>query len=306
MSVPKKHHYIPRVHISKFKSENGYFYFLKDKNKLLKKSSNRDIFSVKFMNSQIDENSNTTDHSSIEKELSDKWDGPFNSHLDKILKLIDDSTLTGFINIEPIKESIKFFYEYSIVTRLRCLKQTEEYNSSVFDFEELINLKEEFKNEELDIALPGHTNDDIVKLFGSIENLFQPLTNYVSKSIKELRFPAPTATEVKILVPKKCSIDIFLTKDDSFILPDVCTLAVESDSKLLWHNIEIPNICSIGFPLTKDIFIQIKNNDIVDEDSNGIYILEKEEVMKLNKRLFKSALNCVLFDSEELFSLVKS
>ncbi|MCP4521640.1 MAG: DUF4238 domain-containing protein [Cytophagales bacterium] len=77
MSIPKRHHYVPRVHIRKFKSNEGYYLLMKQAGIIKNPKSSNHFFVKKELNTIADSEGNK-DHKTFEKELADKWDNKFN------------------------------------------------------------------------------------------------------------------------------------------------------------------------------------------------------------------------------------
>lgn len=301
MSIPRKHHYLPRVHIRKFKTDKGYFLFFKDKNKLLEISSSENIFVTKDLNSTIDENTGEIDHKRVEDELTALWDNNFNYHYDNIINNLLYFSTQKEVIIDLIQDSLKFFFEYSIIGNFRQKKLTKQYNETTFswfdDFEDYIedisNIKDEITNmskEEISSAISG------------LEHFNLSMGDYINKLKEKLKFPAPTITEVKKYVPSECSCYILLARDSSFILPDCTAMVNYSETKFKWDNFDVKRIDSIGIPIHPNIYLQIKNNEANDNKSTEIYLLDKERVNEINQNLARLAHNQFLTINNEIIN----
>ena len=127
VSNPRKHHYIPQVHLKKFNLGEGYHVLHKDQNKITTYKSAKSFFHVRDLNTTIDLLSHEIDPKSVEQELTNKWDNLFNHHYNAINNIIVQNVTTN------ISDTYKYFFEYGLVTHFRSLKQVKTYNPNSVD-----------------------------------------------------------------------------------------------------------------------------------------------------------------------------
>ena len=279
MSIPRKHHYIPQVHIRKFKTDDGYNVFRKAESKIINFKSSSQFFHIKDLNSSIDFDTKEIDHKTTEEEISNLWDSKFNYHYDALLKCIEESIQTGEFSKVNIQENLKFFFEYSIVGYLRRAKQTNNYHEKGFD---IVDAVEEFATmlENEDLSELGFSSEENLEGISFLRNFANEIFNE-SKHFDKLKYPSPTVTEAKMLVPNEVCCDIFVTFDSRFNLPD-CTAFIKRSAEVFeYMGTKLNKITYIGLPLSPNIYLQIKDNDLVQDKTNGIYLLPNENVDKI-------------------------
>jgi hypothetical protein len=68
-NIPRKHHYVPQIHIQKFKTNDGYHLYLKDKNTFAPATNSNSFFFKKDLNSNFDFTLNEINHHDVEISL---------------------------------------------------------------------------------------------------------------------------------------------------------------------------------------------------------------------------------------------
>lgn len=295
MSIPRKHHYVPQVHIRKFKSEKGHYnLYLKKSEKILQQKSSASFFHVRDLNSTIDHNTGEVDHKTIETELGEQWDAKFSSNYQYLKNWIFESVEQGYLSTSPLNHVLLFFFEYAIIGRLRRLKQTEGFNASAFDWMEgMLDIIEYLDSDEINID--GLKEKDLKQVRGYFNDFRNKADVHVNQLTEALKYPVPTPTKANQFVPKSCSAHIFLAPQDcSFILPDTTGIFLKSNSTFDWHRLVVNEISHVGIPLSKDLFVQIINNDVIEGEKTDIYLLSPERTESLNNKLFDAAIDQVL------------
>ncbi|MBR9832444.1 DUF4238 domain-containing protein [bacterium] len=288
MSIPKRHHYVPRVHIRKFKKESGYYLFLKGKEELKNPQSSSDFF-VKTELNTVGGVDGIKDHTSLENELTEKWDNNFNKHFKNILENLYNPNYI-------LPETLLFFFEYSIIANLRRSKMDISLNETLIFKEVIPNFIEGLS---FNGGLVDETSKDDLE---SGKILFRKFYDDILKLEDRqsgLKFSSLIPTEVKSLLPQKCHCIIYYADNDLFILPD-CTSRVERSDKLFnLHGLGINGIARIGIPLTPKVYIEILNSDILGRHDNIVVKPTFREIGNINYNLFKIAKTQVLLNSPE-------
>lgn len=296
MSIPRKHHYVPQVHIKRFEHSDGYTVFIKDKKKLISKKSSHDIFAIKDLNSSLDENGNI-DHTSIELSLGEIWDNKFNSHLQSLLSWIKDSIEQNNYSKIPIEESLKFFFEYGLMGYMRSIRKKREFNDSIIN--SILELKELIPHiYEVDLSNLEFTKEQTEIGREGIKDFINLSTNLATEWQNKLKFPAPSAIELPMLIPDNLVGDIFVSKAPPFYLPDCTAIILKSEKTSEYQNRNINKIVSISLPLTQNVFIQIRNKDFFPSDSTDLFSIGKERTEEINNQLINYAFEQVLVAKE--------
>lgn len=302
MTIPRKHHYVPQTHIKKFECERGYFVYHKDIDKIIPKKSSNDIFVVKDLNTSIDENGDL-DHISVENEFGEKWDSKFNFHFDLVTSWIQDSVENNKCYQVDIYDSLIYFFEYALIGFHRSQKKDKEFNESVLgpirDFAELIP-----ELDNLDLSGINYNKDEIEIGLSSIKDFINLATTNVAEWQDKLRFPAPIATSLRMLVPSEISCKFYISLDKSFYLPDTTAIISLSEEEFEYQNRKINKIALVGIPISSRVYLQIKNRELFTDEKTGIYIYDNDDVDVLNNKIFSHAKKEVLVNED--FSLRNS
>jgi len=296
MSTPRKHHYVPQVHIKKFEHQNGYSLFIKEENKIISKKLSDDIFAVKDLNSSLDEDGNI-DHTSVEQTLSERWESKFNTHLNILISWITESIKHKEYSDNPIKDSLKFFFEYGLMGHFRVIRQNRKFNESIIepllDFEELFqdiddldNSNSELSKEELELG----------KL--ELKNFITLTTKFAQNLNDNLKYPVPLPTEIPMFVPEGLICDFIITISPPYYLPDCTSIILRSEETFEYQNRKMNKIISIGIPIKDNLYIQIKNKDFFPNETTEIHIIEEERTREINQHLMKNALNQILVSQD--------
>ncbi len=292
MSIPRKHHYVPQVHIRKFKVENGYFVFKKSNNKLINFKSSSNFFVAKDLNSSLNDKGDF-DHVTNESEFEKLWDSNFNSHFDNIVSWIEDSIENNRHSTIIIDESIEFFFEYGLIGYQRALKQSSEFNDSILkpilEFEEVLP-----ELDDLSIDETNFTNEDFNKAVTIYKDFINLITNHVKKSQELLKYPVPITTDFKMLLPENYCCDIILAKNSSFFLPDCTAKILKSEETMKYKDRDINKIVSVGIPIASGIYLQIRNKEFFPEHVTDLYAFSDKKVNQLNDEIIKFSLNQTL------------
>ncbi len=300
MSVPRKHHYVPRVHISRFKTENGYNLYLKKNGSFTPRNPQHEekIFFEKDLNSTINWDNGEIDHKSIEDELGKKWDDKFNKHFKIIIEWIIEFLANDQLGPLPEQETMKFFFEYGLVAYFRKAKTTKEFNNGVFD---MINDVEGISNDIIEEVRQQYLKiEDNLPKPDDLMNVFR----LVTEESKKLKFPMRTPIGLPFLVPEKCSMDLVIAQEGSFILTDYTSMNFKSSKKTYVYSVEYNMIESVSFPLTPYIMLNIKNNDLLPNSNSGIYGWKKEKVIEYNKASFNIAENQIITIDRDMVELL--
>lgn len=296
MSTPRKHHYVPQVHINKFKTNTGFYVFNKKENKILNQKSSSAFFFTKDLNSIIDSDGNI-DHKTFENELANKFDSPFESYYENVLSSIDRYIDSKETILEISQKTLKFFYEYGVIGRMRRLKMESSYNDNFFDFtlgfDDFLGA---FDEKEFSDSVENKA--ELKKAKDHFSSIFNDVIEFKKKQ-EQLRFKGLITSGIPDLMPETLSFDVFLS-EYPLILPD-CTAAISKvEEKIELYGSQIDQISSVGIPLNPVVFLQIKNNNVVSNKSNSINILSLEETKELNRRISLSAFNEICSISEQI------
>jgi hypothetical protein len=291
MSIPRKHHYVPVTHIEHFKSDEGYFLGIKLSKEIHNKKSATSFFKTRDLNSSIDERTEAVDHKRVEDELNSQWDGPFQIHHDKMVQWISDSLDRSQISEIDINDTLQFFFEYTIIGYFRRAKLTKQYSESSSEILESLDcVIDTLDSETLEENISPYS-----EFIEFARNFKQKAIRYQEVSEQNLRYPTPTPVRIKELVPRDCSVDVFIIIDnDSFILPDTTGTFLKSDKTIKVKGLDIHQVSSVGIPISSNIFIQIKNNDLRPEEENNIAIPKPEKVDYINDLLYSTAIHQVV------------
>ncbi|WP_300664117.1 DUF4238 domain-containing protein [Fluviicola sp.] len=289
MSTPTRHHYVPRVHIRKFKKESGYFLMLKDKNEVKNPRSSADFFVRNELNTLGVEGGNK-DHSTFENELSFKWDNKFNNFSSDI---INNQDTPEKINLE----TLLFFFEYSIIAYMRRLKMESEFNNEFLSFKDVIpDFLKAFDSNNIDFS---NYSDDVIEKEKTRLLDFVNELNKLDNIQKSVKYPALIPSEAKILLPENCHCIIYKVDEDSFILPDCTITAKKSKETFDSHGITTNKIELIGIPLTPRLYLEIRNSDIIGTKENTVCVPKTSKIEEINNRLFSTAYSQVLLNKPE-------
>jgi hypothetical protein len=292
MSIPRKHHYVPQVHIRKFKEENGYFVFRKTDNKLINFKSSSNFFVAKDLNSTLNDEGEI-DHETAESEFEKIWDGKFNCHFNIISSWIVESIKNNCNSSIRIEESIKFFFEYGLIGYQRALKQSQEFNDSILnpilEFEELLPELEDLELDDFKLS-----EEEFKMGIDSYKDFIILITNHVKTSQELLKYPVPIATELKMLIPENCSCDIILSKNSSFFLPDCTAIILKSEETMKYQDRDINKIVSVGIPISSGIYLQIRNKEFFSDHETDLYAWNIEKVDEWNEEIIRHSFNQTL------------
>jgi len=306
MSIPRRHHYVPRVHIRRFKTENGYHLFSKDKKEFINIKSSAHFFVIRDLNSTIDFETGEVNHIQTEKELAQAWDSKFNEHCYRIMKYISFSLEEKAEYPELIKDSLAFFFDYGVIGALRSIKRDKELNENAFDWIDVLDEMKAVAETERFADKIKMDKNDFEQGFSHWKNVMGQAKEYASK-LKTLKFPFPTTTNADIFKPSSCSCDIILAPGSSFILPDRTAVLKPSHETFKYHSMTMNKISCVGIPLTPKIFLQIKNNDVCEDQSTTIYALTPKRVAEFNLKLYNKARNQILCsDKNALTTLIEN
>lgn len=294
MSIPRKHHYIPQVHLKKFDVGKGYFVYHKEEGKVIHKKYTTDIFVIKDLNTSLNEEGDI-DHSSLEKELEDKWDSRFNQHFDIIVAWLIDSVEKIRYSEIPINDSLKYFFEYALIGYQRSLKGDTEFNRSVL--EPIIDFKEIISDlDDLNLEDTSLTKEQLDLGVESIKDFIHLMTGHVSALQDKLKFPVPIATGLEMLVPDKLVCDFIVSAEGSFYLPDSTAIILKSEEGFDYQNIRINKVVSVGIPISSNLFLQIKSKEFFPNEKTDIYSFKQERVNEVNKTLLNASKKQILVD----------
>lgn len=303
MSEPRKHHYVPQVHINKFKSIDGFFVYFKADGKVINKKSSTDVFETKDLNSTLDENGQI-EHKSMETKLAKKWDDNFNYHHDAIIDWICDSIDSNTCSNIDIQNSLRFFFEYALVGFMRGKKRDKKFNEYMVN--ELLEYSE-FADEieAFDFSESNLSEFQISEGRKAFRYFSELITNYISERKKKLKFPLPIAEEMDYFMPDKFVCDVIIAREGSFFLPDTTSIIEASDMKRKYLDFEINQIKYVGIPINSKVFLQIKNHELFPDSSSDIYSFSKERVDEINQRIIKFSSDYVLINSDYVRSGIK-
>lgn len=288
MSIPRKHHFLPRVHLRKFKSDKGYNLFDKSKGCFYYPKSSAEIFRKKDLNTAIDENTGEVDYSTLEIELANKIDSNFNQHL----KTVSDAIVkSSSINVSNIQECLLFFFQYAAIGNLRRMKLNKSYHENAFDFlDEMEGLKKFIINS-------NEVENNALKDLENFENAFR---NYQSMT-REVPYPIPISTDLGSFLPSHCECNIFIANHGNFILPDSTAIMYKSDKLIDYYGISYPAIKSIALPLTPNILIEVINVDTIENSQLVISALDLNRVVNVNAKLLESSyLQCIALNENDV------
>lgn len=287
MSIPKRHHYVPRVHIDKFKSGSFFWLWNKDKQQLHKPLSSRDIFVKSELNTTGTE-SGQKDHVTLEEEFSKKWDSKFNKHFSEILNNLATPDLIS-------QPTLKFFFEYSVVSYMRRLKMEPKFNDEFFDFTdlmpEILERMKEPSNQEINF-------DPIIKkaaidFFESMIDATMSIRNNQSL----VKFPGIIGSDAEMLVPEACNCFIYIADAESFILPDCTAFGLKSREIFEHHGTEFNKLSLVGIPLCPHVFLEVRNSEIIP-GNNRVCKATEEDILNINDLLYETAFTYVLLNNQ--------
>lgn len=292
MTIPRKHHFLPQAHIRKFKSEKGYFLYLKNQKKVIPKKSSTDIFAVRDLNSSLNDDGKI-DHLKNEYEFEKKWDSKFNSHYDSIVDWILDSIENDSYSSNDIQKSIQYFFEYTLIGYQRSKKQEESFNDSVLapylESKELIPFID-----SADLSDSEYSDEHLRLGKDSLISFIELASETMMKWKSNLKYPAPIASELDMLVPEKLVCEVYISTNERFYLPDRTGLIVKSQDTFIYNKLQINKIALIGLPLNPYVFLRIKNSETFPTAKTGIYTFNSEQVKRINSNIIASAGSQVL------------
>lgn len=290
MSNSKRHHYVPQVHLKKFKGLDGYFLFFKKTRKIETTRSTVDFFVKKELNTTGTENGEK-DHRTFENELGKKWDSQFNTHYFKIIK-------NRFTPEEITQESLRFFFEYSIITRMRRAKMEKEFNDEFLSFKSVLpEMMELLKSPDFK---PDGVSEDIRQYAINMYEQFSSELDKLETRQKGLKYPALIPSEAKMLVPNKCYFHIFNTHEDSFILPDSGAMIENSNEKFEFNSTKLNKISFVIIPLNPTLSLKIINGDLHKEVENRSLWSSKKTIELFNSNSIRYSFDQVLSSNRAL------
>lgn len=299
MGQSKRHHFIPQVHIRYFKGNEGYFVYDKELSKIVTYNNSNSFFYRNNLNKKFNFRTSEID-TSIEEELGVIFDDNFNHHLNNIsywgIRQLPGFSDLGEVEINP---SLRFFFEYSLIgffRRFSAEKSQEE--NLIRDLELFREIKDLPNLPEIASKFEFANNEEfsLDKLMTQMDTILDS----IKSKLPELKYPVPIPTDLKALVPENLCCELILSPNFDIALPDVGGLMYQSDDKNTWMGLEFKVVKSIELPLSKNMFIRIKNSDyLVDKSNKLIKVESKEEVFKINKKLFKASLREILFSNPE-------
>lgn len=127
----------------------------------------------------------------------------------------------------------------------------------------------------------------------------------LDKKQSQVKFPALIPSEAKMFLPEKCHCQLFITNQESFILPDCTIAALKSRETFDWHGQEVNNIAMIGIPLSPKLYMEIWNSDVVDHENNKAYSPTTDKINEINKSLFNSCYTQVLLNKPEQLAVLE-
>lgn len=288
MSTPRRHHYVPRVHIRYFKKLNGYQLFLKEEKELRNPKSSKHIFVKKDLNTSGKEDGEK-DFTSFENEITKKWDNNYNKYLKDVELNLNTPHKIG-------NETLLFFFEYCLIGRMRRLKLDLNVEDIINPFKEGLPEYIDFlKTEDVQKKISKENLSDLKRI---VESFTKNLSKY-EQIQKQVKYSASIPSEFKMLLPSSCYCILYHTKDNSFILPDCTGVAYKSEHTFNWNGIDYNKVSFVGIPLTPNLFLEIRNCDVFDEGSNFLYQPDKREINTINQRLFDFAFTQVLLSNPE-------
>ena len=281
MSEPRSHHFVPRVHIRKFKTEHGYYVLSRGSVRTI--SSSRNIFCINDLNTTIDETGGK-DRKTLETELDRQWDSKFNFHLAEIRKALDKRT-----EIDP--STLVYFWSYTILGVKRRLKATKDYNLKFMKGgEAMLQVGKELANQGF------FKNDPKDEL--SLGEMMEELEKFLLRQSKA-KYPGMISGNVEDYVPKELVGIILKAENCSFLLPDCTGIIYPHEETHIVKGSKINKFSSIGLPLTPDLYLLIQNKELNPHSIASVAILNKEEVQELNEFLFLGSFDQVLCDEKE-------
>lgn len=296
MNIPKRHHFVPQAHIRKFESAQGYFLLLKNEAEIKNPKSSADFFVKKELNTISNENGDK-DHKTFEDELSIKWDNQFNNYY--------NSVLDNLINLKEIPcDTLKFFFEYSLIGLMRRKKMEKSFNDDFLEFKEVIpGLIDLMDSDKLDLS--KFTEEEQKDGIDHFKKFLNEMISFDSRQSK-MKYRALIPSEAKMLVPDNLTCDIFFCEENGFILPDCSATIISSNETMNWNSLNINKVSCVGIPLNPRLFLQIKNNDIHPGEINKIFIANEGLIQHVNENLLSSSFSQVVgADFHTLDSLKK-
>lgn len=295
MNIPRKHHFVPQVHIRKFETSDGYHLYFKSDKKFINKKSTIDIFSTKDLNT-IANLAGELDHFTLENEFAELWDSKFTIFFKEINEVIDTHLKT---KREPefSQECLKFFFEYGIIGRMRRLKMEPNFGNGLTDLSEGLW---EFGNIDADAQYLSEFSPDVIK---NSKSLLENLTNQINQIIdsqSNLKYKGIMPTTAEILMPEECSCKIYFADVPSFVLPDSTAIIVASESQKDHFGYKYHPVSCVGIALSPQIFLEIKNNDITTDNSNSIQSVTNTQINTINTKAFQSSFTQIVTADKEL------
>lgn len=212
MNVPRKHHYLPQVHISNFRKNDRFLIYDKLNDKHFSKNSSNDLFEVKDSNVILNE-SFELDYVSEEKYFHDTYESRFNEHYGNLVGFLDSNSIISTSNFTL---AINFFLEYAIIGHNRALRVQANYYESNKEFEkDLLDVFSRFKW--------------VLKLFniGNKVSVNKQFAAYRKRRILEeslLKVPIANLKDISKILPLNYRVVLFLNDKNNFHLPDSCAI----------------------------------------------------------------------------------
>jgi hypothetical protein len=273
MSKPRKHHYVSKVLIDKFKNANGVLYFY-DKVKDIqgRKHSSKAIFFEKDLNTTISENGEI-DYNSVENNLNQNFETDFNTHYGKLLESINEES------VSVPKGSIHFLIGMGIIGEARTPRFQNKAREVIFGTLEQIASRatDKLKAEiEASISQPYNISLD----FKEVCEVTMSLMGEIVYSL----FRAPT--------------------NEYYFLPDCTSLTIRSQLEediVIDENTYInPSrpISTVILPLNSKLLLVAQASKLCPHSDNRIYSLTSDLVYDYNKSLLEHAQQRIVCENE--------
>ncbi|MGZ4054948.1 MAG: DUF4238 domain-containing protein [Bacteroidia bacterium] len=282
------HHYVSQVLSRKFfNSDKTTYQYNKTTKRTKKLRSTKSLFSVKHLNTKLDEEGNI-DYSSTEDTLNRYFETDLNKHYNRIIAIVNGDNKVGELipNSENVIESMQFLIGMGIIGEMRTPWHMTEAAETIFA---PLLMIAEGATEELRNNILGYRN----MLSGFINKIpldFKEIKDGVAQLMGETTYSIYTAP-----------------KDHYFILPD-CTSRIKRyklvEDDIIDGQTYINPQMSIGMvimPLNSKIIISANARKLIttNNGAHGLYKLKPEVANDFNLILYEAARQGVVCENEE-------
>lgn len=278
MSIPRNHHYVSKVLISKFiDSDSNLYTYSKTEDSFEEKLLTRFNFAERDLNSTVNELGDI-EHNSVEDTLNKHIETDFNNHYDKIMSAINTE------NYSDINVSMEYLMRMGAIGDIRTPQHQIEMHSKILGaFRMLYN----------------QSSDELQREIERLEMKVSKVKNKLPVDYKEV------SNQVLELMGEKIYSIFKIADTDYFFLPDCSSVVIrsqlEEDTIINGELLLNPSrqIGTIIFPINSKTVIVAQSAKICPQKNHGIYELSSETVDSYNKMFLDAARDKIVCNNKE-------